>query len=61
MFTKWLWMAFASLTFQGSEGLLGGIFPAGIPPLRQKAITGLPAEEFAAGSAWAFLQLLPQD
>lgn len=61
MFSKWLGMAFASITFQGSEGLQGGSLPAEIPHLGKKATTWLPTEEPAAGSAWAFLQLLPQD
>lgn len=36
MFTEWLWMAFPSITFQGSEGLRGGGYPAEIPHLGQK-------------------------
>lgn len=50
MFSKWLWMAFASITFQGSEGLRGSGLPVEIPHLgKKKATTWLPTEEPAAG------------
>lgn len=51
MFSKWLGMAFASITFQGSEGLRGGGFPAEIPHVGKKATTWLHAQKPAAGSA----------